>query len=317
LHLTASAAALSAVSRIAWAQTYPSRPVRIIVGFPAGISADVIARLLAQSLSERLGQSFIIENRPGAASAIGTEIVVKAAPDGYTLLATTTSNTISAALYTDLNYDFIHDTAPVAGFAHGASVMVATPSLSSQTVPEFIAYAKAHPGKVSYASTGIGSPSHVFGELFKMMAGVDLLHVPYRGNYYADAISGQVDVLFSPTSGVIGYLRAGKLRALAVTSPTRLDALPDIPALSEFLPGYEASIWEGLCAPKNTPTEFIEVLNETVNAIAVDPDMKARLADLGLEPMPMTPAEFGKFIADEAAKWAKVIKFAGVKADRG
>ena len=315
LHLAASAATLPTISHVAWALDYPTRPVRIVVGFPAGLAPDIVARLLGQWLSERLGQSFIIENRPGAGSNIGTEIVVKALPDGYTPPMIVSTNTVNETLYTNLNFDFSRDIAPVASFARTAYVMAVTPSFPAQTGPEFIAYARANPGKIHFASGGIGSASHVTAELFKMMADVDLMHVPYRGNYYADVLGGQVQVVFSPTAGAIGYLRAGKLRALAVTSAARLEALPDVPALNEFVPGYEATGWYGIGVPGNTSAEIIELLNKAINAILADPNMKARLADLILEPMPMTRAEFGKFVADETEKWAKVIKFANIKAE--
>jgi tripartite-type tricarboxylate transporter receptor subunit TctC len=313
LRLAAGAAALPAVPRIASALDYPTRPVRIVIGFPAGISPDVLARLLAQSLTERLGQSFVVENRPGAGSNIGAEIVAKAAPDGYTLLAATATNTVNETLYTNLNFDFLRDTVPVAGFTRNPSVVAVTPSFPAKTVPELIAYAKANPGKVTFASGGIGTVSHIPVELFKMMAGIDLVHVPYRGNYFPDVLSGQVQLVFAPTAGVMGYIQAGKLRALAVTSATRLDALPGVPTLGEFVPDYETNTWGGLCAPRNTPTVIIDMLNKAVGAILADPSIKARLADLSVEPMLMSPAEFGKLITDDTEKWAKVIKFANIR----
>ena len=264
-------------------------------------------------MSERFGQQFVIENRPGAGSNIGTEIVVKAPPDGYTLLWTAAANAINATLYPNLNFNFIRDIAPVAPAARTLFVMVVNPSVPAKTVPEFIAYAKANPGKINMASPGNGTAPHIFGELFKMMAGVDLVHVPYRGDYMSDLLGGRVQVAFNPVSSTIEFIRAGKLRALAVTTVTRQEALPDIPPLGEFLPGYEASGWQGIGAPKNTPAEIIDRLNKEINAAVTDPQVKARFAEIGVEPMSMTPAEFGKFIADETEKWAKVIKFAGIK----
>jgi tripartite-type tricarboxylate transporter receptor subunit TctC len=313
LHLAAGAAALPAVSRFAWAQIYPSRPVHIVVGFAAGINPDVIARLFAQSLSERFGQQFIVDNRPGAASTIGTETVVRAPADGYTLLAVTSSNTVNATLYNKLNFNFIRDIAPVAGTVRLPSIMAATPTFPAKTLLEFIAYAKANPGKVTMASPGTGTTAHVMGELFKAMTGVNMLHVPYRGTYMPDLLGGQVQVVFSPVAQSIEYVKAGTLRALAVTGATRSDALPNVPAVAEFVPGYEAYVWDGIGAPKNTPADIIEKLNKQINTVLADADMKARLAVLGTEPMVMTPSEFGKLIADETAKWAKVIKFAGIK----
>jgi tripartite-type tricarboxylate transporter receptor subunit TctC len=317
LHLAAGAAALPAVSRIAWAQAYPSRPVRLIVPVaPAGAS-DITARLMGQWLSERLGQQFVIDNRPGANNIIGTEAAVRAPADGYTLLMVGTAQAINATLYDKLNFHFIRDITPVAGIIRTALVVVVHPSFPAKTVPEFIAYAKASPGKISMASAGIGSGPHVAGELFKMMTGVDMVHVPYRGGGPAltDLLGGQVQVYFPTTVSSIGYIRAGRLRALAVTTATRSDALPDIPTVGEFLPGYEASFWYGVGVPKNTPAEIVDKLNEAINAGLADPTIKARLADLGGVPMPMSPAEFGKFIADETEKWAKVVKFSGAKPD--
>jgi len=316
LHLAAGAAALPAVSRIARAQTYPARPVRIILGFPPGNASDIVARLMAQSLSERLGQQVIVDNRPGASSNIGTEVVVRAPPDGYTLLMeVVTSNAINATLYADLNFNFIRDIAPVASLGEGSYVMVVNPSIPAKTVPEFIAYAKANPGKINYASTGGGGATHVFGELFKMMAGVDLLHVPYRGSFMPDLLSGQVQVVFGPISQLIEYIRTGKLRALAVTTAKRQATLPDIPTVGEFVPGYEASVWYGIGAPKNTPTEIIEKLNMEIDAALADPTMRARFAELACTPIPMTSAEFGKLIVNETEKWGNVIRSAGIKPD--
>jgi tripartite-type tricarboxylate transporter receptor subunit TctC len=317
LHLAAGAAALPAVSRFAWAQTYPTRPVRIVVGFAAGGTSDIAARVIGQWLSERLGQQFVIENRPGAGTNIATEAVVRAVPDGYTLLFVATANAINAALNDKLSFNLIRDIAPVAGLTRGPFVMVVNPSLPAKTVPEFIAYAKANPGKMSMASGGIGVGGHVSGELFKMMAGVDLVHVPYRGGAPAltDLLSGQVPVYFGTMAALIEYIRAGKLRPLAVTTATRSEAMPDIPTVGEFVTGYEASAWDGVGAPKNTPTEIIDTLNKEINAALADPKIKARFADLGGTPMPGSPADFGKLIADETEKWAKVIKFANIKPD--
>ena len=313
LHLVAGALALTALPRVARAQTYPTHPVRLIVGFPAGNASDILARLMAQSLSDRLGQQFVVENRPGAGGNVGTEVVVRSLPDGYTLLLVLTSNANNATLYANLNFNFIRDIAPVASFVDAPYAMVVNPSVPAKTVPEFIAYAKANPGKLDMASAGIGGATHVFGELFMMMAGVKLLHVPYRGNFMPDLLSGQVQVVFAPITHLIEYIRTGKLRALAVTSATRSAALPDIPTMAEFVPGYEASGWYGIGAPKKTPTDIIDRLNKEINAALADPKMKARLADLGAVPMSMTPAEFGKFIASETDKWGKVIQAANIK----
>src|SRR5262247_860745 len=317
LHLAASAAALPAVSRFARAQAYPSRPVRIIVPFTPAGSTDIVARLMGQWLSERLGQQFVIENRPGAGGNIGTEAVVRASPDGYTLLIVGGWNAINATLYDKLSFNFIRDIAPVAGIHREPYVIAVHPSVPAKTVPEFIAYTKANPGKVTMASGGIGAPSHVSGELFKMMAGVNLVHVPYRGGGPAvtDLLGGQVQVMFAPTPPSIEHIRSGKLRALAVTTATRQEVLPDIPTVGEFVLGYEASGWQGIGAPKNTPAEIIDKLNKEINAALDDPKMKARLADLGGTVLPGSPAEFGKFIADEVQKWAKVIRLANIKAE--
>jgi tripartite-type tricarboxylate transporter receptor subunit TctC len=317
LHLAAGAAALPAVSRIAWAQAYPSRPVRIVVPFAPGGTFDIMARLIGQWLTEKLGQPFVIENRAGAGGNIGTELVVRAPADGYTLLLVGAANAISATLYEKLNFNFIRDIVPVAGIARVPEVMVVNPSLPATTVRELIAYTKANPNKLTMASGGIGTLSHVEGELFKMMTGVNLVHVPYRGLGPAltDLLGGQVQVMFASISASIEYVRAGKLRALAVTTATRSDELPDVPTVAEFVPGYEASGWFGMGAPKSTSSEVVAQLNKQINEGLADPNMKARLLDLGGRPMPMTPAELGKFIADEIEKWAKVIKFAGVKAE--
>jgi tripartite-type tricarboxylate transporter receptor subunit TctC len=305
------------VSRIAWAQAYPSRPVRIIVGFaPAGPS-DIVARLIGQWLSERLGQQFVIDNRPGAGGNIGTEAVVRSPADGYTLLLAATANTINATLYDKLNFVFLRDIAPVAGVLRGPYVIVVNPLVPATSVPEFIAYVKANPRKLNMASGGTGTGAHIAGELFKMMAGVDMVHVPYRsgGPALTDLLGGQVQVMFPTTVSSIGYIRAGRLRALAVTTATRSDVLPDIPTVGEFLPGYEASNWFGVCAPKATPAEIVEKLNKEINTALADPKMEARLADLGGTPLLGSPADLGKLIAEETEKWAKVVKFSGAKAD--
>jgi tripartite-type tricarboxylate transporter receptor subunit TctC len=315
LHLAAGAAALPAISRMARAQAYPTRPVRIIVGFAPGGAADIMARLIGQWLSERLGQQFVIENRPGAGGNIGTEAAVRAPADGYTLLLAHSINAINATLYEKLNFNFIQDIAPVTSFASGALVMVVNPSVPARTVPEFIAYAKANPGKINMASQGVGSTGHVSGELFKMMTGVNLVHVPYRGAGPAliDLLGGQVQVMFPATVSSIEYIRAGRLRALAVTAATRKDALPDIPTVGQFVPGYEASNWYGIGVPTGTPAEIIGKLNKEVNAGLADAKMKARLADLGETPFPGSPADFSKLIADDTEKWGKVIRAANIK----
>jgi tripartite-type tricarboxylate transporter receptor subunit TctC len=317
LQLVAGAAALPAVSRIARAQAYPSRPVRIIVGFAPGGATDIMARLMGQSLSERLGQQFVIENRPGAASNVGTETVVNAAPDGYTLLVVTSVNAINATLYEKLNFNLIRDVAPVASTHREPFVMEANPSVPVKTVAEFIAHAKANPGKINMASAGIGSGNHISGELFKMMTGVNLVHVPYRGGGPAlvDLLGGQVQVMFATMSSSIEYVRAGKLRALAVTTATRSPVLPDIPTVAEFVPGYESSFWTGVGAPRNTPADIVEKLNKEINVALAEPKMIARLADLGGTALPASPADFGKFIADETEKWGKVVRAANIKAD--
>jgi tripartite-type tricarboxylate transporter receptor subunit TctC len=316
-HLAAGAAALPAVSQIARAETYPTRPVRLIVGFPAGGTDDITARLMGQRLSERLGQPLVIENRPGANTNLATEAVVRAPADGYTLLLVGPSNAINATVYDKLNFNFIRDIAPVASIARVPNVLEVNPSVPARSVPEFIAYAKANPGKLNMASGGIGGPSHVSGELFKMMTGVNLIHVPYRGGTpaLADMLGGQVHVMFSYISQTIGYIKAGKLRALAVTAATRLEVLPDIPTVGDFVPGYEATGWQGIGVPKNTPTAIINTLNTELNAALADPKMKVRFADLGVTVLPGSAADFSKLIAEETEKWAKVVKFAGIKAD--
>jgi len=313
LHLAAGVVALPAGSRFARAQTYPSRPVRVIVGFPASNASDTVARLTAQKLSERLGQPFVIENRPGAGGNIGAETAVHALPDGYTLLLISPSAAANATLYDNLN--FIRDIAAVAGVASAPYVLVVNPSFPAKTVPEFIAYAKANPGQVNMASAGNGSLSHMCGELFMTMAGVTMVHVPYRGSFMPDLLAGQVPVVFSPISLVVDYVRTGKLRGLAVTSAMRHPALPDIPTVAEFLPGYEASGWYGIGAPKNTSIEIIDGLNKEITAALAEPEMKTRLGDIGAVPMPMSPAAFGSFIAAETEKWGKVIRAANIKPD--
>jgi tripartite-type tricarboxylate transporter receptor subunit TctC len=313
LHLAAGASALPAFSRIASALEYPTRPVRILVGFPAGTSPDIIARALAQPLSERYGRPFVVENRPGAGSNIATEAVVHAPPDGYLLLFVTATNAINTALYDNLNFNFIRDIAPVACVCGSPFVMLVNPSFPAKTVPEFIAYAKANPGKINMASVGNGTPPHVDGELFKAMTGADMTHVPYRSNPYADLLSGQVQVFFGAIASSIGFIRAGKLRALAVTGATRSELLPDIPTIGEFVQGYEASAWLGVGAPKNTQDEIVVALNKGINACLADPKMKAQLTDIGAVPLSMTPAGFGKLIADETEKWGKVIRTANIK----
>jgi tripartite-type tricarboxylate transporter receptor subunit TctC len=305
------------VSRLAWAQTYPSRPVRIVVGFAAGGPNDILARLIGQWLSERLGQQFVVENRPGAGSNIATEAVVRAPPDGYTLLLIGSPNAINATLYDNLNFNFVRDIEPIASLIRGALVMVVHPSVPAVTLPEFIAYAKANPGKLTYGSGGVGGITHITPELFKMMAGVNMVHVPYRGVAPAltDLLGGQVQVLFANPAQSIQYAKAGKLRALAITSATRLEALPDIPTVGEFVPGYEASSMFGLGAPKNTPPEIVDRLNKEINAALADPKFKARLADLDGKVLGGSPADFGKLIAEETEKWGKVVKFANIKPD--
>jgi tripartite-type tricarboxylate transporter receptor subunit TctC len=315
LHLAAGAALAPAFPRAASALDYPTRPVRLVIGFAAGGPADLVARLLSQRLSERLGQAFIMENRPGAGTTIATETVVRSPPDGYTLLWTTSADTINTTLYDKLSFNFIRDIAPVASIDLLPLVMEVLPSFPAKTVAEFIAFAKAHPGKINFASGGVGSTQHVAGELFNFMTGVDLLHVPYRGAALAvnDLLAGQVEVTFSPIPLSIGYIRADKLRALAVTSASRSPALPDVPTVAEIVPGYEATASDGIGAPANTPAEIIDKLNSAVNAALTDPNIKARLEDLGGVPMPMSPAEYARFIAAETEKWGKVVRFANIK----
>jgi tripartite-type tricarboxylate transporter receptor subunit TctC len=318
LRLAAGAGALPAVSRIARAQAaYPMRPVRIICGFAPGGTTDVLARMIGQWLSERFDQSFVIENRPGAGTNIATEAVVKAAPDGYTLLMVSPPNVINATLYEKLNFNFLRDIAPIAAIARVANVMEVNPSVPISSVPEFIAYAKASPGKINFASAGVGTSQHVSGELFKMMAGVDIVHVPYRGAAPAltDLVGGQIQAMFDNVSSSIEHIRAGKLRPLAVTTASRSPALPDIPTIGDFLPGYEASVVNGVGAPKNTPADVIERLNTEINAALADAKIKARLADLGSTPLPLTASGYAKLLADETEKWGQVVKFSGAKAE--
>jgi tripartite-type tricarboxylate transporter receptor subunit TctC len=317
LGLAAGAAALPAVSRIARAQAYPTRPVRLVVPFAPAGATDITARLMGQWLSERLGQQFVIENRPGGGSNIGTEAVAHAPPDGYTLLVFNAAPLINASLYDKLNYNFVRDIAPVASVNRMPLVLSVNPSVPARSVPEFIAYAKANPGKIDMASAGNGTPPHVAGELFKMMAGVNLVHVPYRGGGPAliDLLGGQVQVMFTLMLSSIEYIRAGKLRALAVTTATRSDALPDLPTMGSFLPGYDASDWYGIGVPRNTPADICNTLNKEINAGLADPKIKARLAELGATAFAGSPADFGNFIADEAEKWAKVVKFSGARPD--
>jgi tripartite-type tricarboxylate transporter receptor subunit TctC len=317
LHLAAGAAALPGLSRIARAQAYPTRPVRIVVGFAAGGPLDMVARIMGQWLSERLGQQFIVENRPGASRNIGTEAVVRAPPDGYTLLLATATNAINATLYDKLNFNFIRDIAPVAGIMRVPLVMEVNSSFPAKTVPEFIAYAKANPGKINMASGGNGTGNHVAGELFNTMTGISMVHVPYRGSAPAltDLIGGQVQVMFDGIPSSIEFIRAGKLRPLAVTTGLRLEVLPNIPTVGEIVPGYEASGWFGVGAPRNTPPEIVDKLNSQINAGLTEPTIKARLADLGAMVLVGSPADFGKLIADETEKWAKVVKFSGAKPD--
>jgi tripartite-type tricarboxylate transporter receptor subunit TctC len=317
LQLATAAAALPTVSQITSAQTYPSRPVRVMVGFAAGQAIDIVTRIVAQSLSERLGQQFIIENRPGGGGNIATEAVVRAPPDGYTLLAIGSNNMINATLYQKLNYDFIRDIAPVASVYRVPQVMEVNPSFPAKTVPEFIAYANAHPGEISFASAGNGSVAHVTGELFKMMTGVDMLHVPYRGAPPAltDLIGGQVHVMFDNLPSSIEHIRAGRLRPLAVSSTARLQALPEIPTIGDFVPGFETSAWAGIGAPKNTPAEIIDTLNREINASLAEPAVQARITDLGGLVLALTPSAYASLIAQETDKWAKVINFSGARAD--
>jgi len=317
LHLAASAAALPVASRVAWAQTYPTRLVRFVVGGPPGGPQDILARLMGQWLSERLGQPFVIDNRPGAGTNIAAEAVVRAPADGHTLLMIGAANAINATLYEKLNFNFIRDIAPVAGITRQTSVMEVHPSVAAKTVSELIAYARANPGKLNMASAGNGTPPHIAGELFKMMTGIDILHVPYRGGAPAltDLLGGEVHVMFDSIAPSIEHIRAGKLRALAVTTTTRSEALPDIPTVADFVPGYEASAFFGIGAPKSTPAEIVKRLNKEINAALADPKMKPRLADFGGTVLRGSPADFGKLIADETEKWAEVVRFSGARPD--
>jgi tripartite-type tricarboxylate transporter receptor subunit TctC len=317
LHLAVGAVASPAFTKLASAQTYPSRPIRLLVGFSAGSSPDIIGRLVGQALSERIGQPIVIENRPGAGANLATEAVVRASPDGYTLLLVIATNTINTTLYQNLNFDFIRDIAPIAGVMSVPNVMVVNPSFPARTVPEFIAYAKANPGKINIANAGNGSTAHLAGELFKMMAGVDMVNVPYHGgsDMFVALIGGQVQVLFGLIPSTIEFVRAGRLHALAVTSAKRVNVLPDVPSVSEFVPGYEATSWQGLGAPRNTPKEIIDRLNAEIKAALAEPKMQARLADLGGTVFNLSPAEFGTLIADETEKWGKVIRAANIKVE--
>jgi tripartite-type tricarboxylate transporter receptor subunit TctC len=311
------AGAAMAAPSLAWSQAYPVRPVHMVVGFAAGGGADIMARLIGQAVSEKLGQQIVVDNRPGAGTNIATEVVVKAAPDGYTLLLANSPNSINTTLYDNLSFDFTRDIVPVASIGRVPLVMVVNPALPANTVPEFIAYAKANPGKVNMGSGGNGAPDHMSGELFKAMAGVGILHVPYRGvaPAIADLLGGQVQVIFGTMPAVIALVKSGRLRALGVTTATRSDQLPDVPAIGEIVPGYEASQWYGIGAPKGTPPDVIERLNRETNAVLADPKMQARLAELGASVLPGSPADFGKLVADETAKWAKVVKLSGAKPD--
>jgi tripartite-type tricarboxylate transporter receptor subunit TctC len=316
-HLIAAAVALPALPRIAAALDYPTRPVRLIVGLPAGGTPDIYARLIAESLSERMGQPFVVENRPGAGGNIATELVVRAAPDGYTLMMVIAPNVINPTLFPDLKFNFLRDTAPVASIGGSPFVMVVNPSFPAKTVPEFVAYAKANPGKINVASTGTGNLTHMAAELFKMMAGVDLLQVPYRGETaaQADLLTDRVQVMFDPIPSALGYVRSGKLRPLAVTTTTPVDVLPDQPTIAQFLPGYEVDGITGICAPRETPSEIVSALNHAINAVLADPKIKTRFAELGSTETIGTPDDFGKILVAETEKWAKVIRFAGIKAE--
>jgi tripartite-type tricarboxylate transporter receptor subunit TctC len=314
LHIAAGATALAAMPRLAAADAFPSRPVHIVVPVPAGLTPDILARLMAERLAGRLGRPFVVENRPGGGQNIGTELVVRAQPDGYTLLLITATNAINASLYSNLGFNFAHDVAPVAALVRGPLVMEVNPSVPARTVAEFIAYAKANPGKINMASGGNGSPMHVAGELFKMMTGVDMVHVPYQ-NPLPDLLGGQVQVYFGPIASSLAFIRSGQLRALAVTSAARSQALPDVPTVGDSVPGYEASSWYGIGAPQSTPAEVLDTLNSEIDASLTDPAMKTKLVDLGVEPMPMTQAAFRAFIAAETDKWSKVVKFASLKVD--
>jgi tripartite-type tricarboxylate transporter receptor subunit TctC len=315
LQLAAGAATLPATSNAAWSQSYPSRPVRFIVGFPAGNAPDIIARLVGQMLSERLGQQFVIENRPGAASNIATEVALGAPADGYTVQMIVLTNVFNATLYTNLKFNFMRDIAPVGGIANAPYLIVVNPSLPVKNIPEFIAYAKANPGKINYASGGNGSSSHIFGELLKTMAGIDLTHVPYRSSFMPDLLSGRIQMTINPIPQAMEYVRTGKVRAIAATTAKRLDFLPDVATVDESVKGYVATGWYGLSVPRNTPADVVNKLNEATGAVLADPKVKARLATLGVEPMPMTPAEFAKFIKNESEKWSNAIKTTGIRVE--
>jgi tripartite-type tricarboxylate transporter receptor subunit TctC len=315
LQLAVGATALTLAPSRAWALDFPIRPVHIVAGYPAGAGPDIIARLIAQALSERLGQQFIVDNRPGASSNIGTEIVAHAAPDGYTLLTTVSTNAVNATFYAHLNFDFGRDLKPVAGIGRTPFVFAAYPGFAPKTIPELIAYAKANPGKVNFATQGVGSGPHVACELFKMLTGADLVHVPYKGNYTTDLIGGQIPLALAPMAQVIEFIRDGRLRAIAVTTATRSDALPDVPAIGEFVPGYEAAGWYGITAPAGTPADIVAKLAAAIVAAGGEATFKSRLVALGVESTPMTTAQFEKFVSDEIDKWAKVVKFASIKAD--
>jgi tripartite-type tricarboxylate transporter receptor subunit TctC len=315
LHLAAGAAALPTLPRITRAETYPSKPVRFIIGYTPGGSADITARLMGQWLTERLGQPFIVESRAGAGSNIGTEAVIRSPPDGYTILLTAPANAINASLYAKLNYNFLRDVSPVAGIIRFPNVMEVNPSVPAKTVPEFITYAKANPGKINFASSGSGSTIHMSAELFKMMTGIDMVHVPYRGSALAmtDLLGGQVQVMFDNVPSSLEQIRSGKLRPLAVTTSMRSEALPDVPTVADFVPGYESSAWYGVAVPKGTPPEIIDILNREINTGLADPKPRARFTELSAAVLPGSPADFGKLLVDETEKWAKVVKFAGIK----
>ncbi len=315
LHLSAGTVALPALSRIARAETYPSRPVRIIVPYPPGIAPDIATRLLADSLSRKMGQQFIVDNRPGGAANVGTEMVVRAAPDGYTLLTLTMTNSINVSLYDNLSFDVLKDIAPVSGLVKLPLVLVVNPSVPAKTVPEFIAYAKANPGKINYASVGSGAATNLAGELFKEMTGVDIVNVPYKNSYIPDLLGGQVQAGFTPILQSLSFIQAGKLRALGVTGVSHSEVLPDVPNVSEFVPGYEVFVWDAIGAPAHTPTDIVETLNKTINEALADPAMKKKFADLGSEPMITSPAEFRTFMAGEVVKWGKVVREAHIRPD--
>jgi tripartite-type tricarboxylate transporter receptor subunit TctC len=315
LYLTAAAALLPVMSRFAWADNYPSRPVRIVEGYPPGLTPDIVARLIAQSLSERMGQEFIVDNRPGAGSNLAAEMVVRATPDGYTLLVMTITNAVNATLYKNLTFDIGHDIAPVIGTFQAPLVMVMNPSLPFRTVPEFIAYAKANPGKINYGSPGYGTANHMAGELFRVLTGIELVHIPYRGSYMPDLLAGQTQVTWAPLATSLEFVKAGKLLVIAMTGATRSELLPGIPAVAEFVPGYEYSVWHGIGAPKDTPADIIGKLNAAINAALAEPTMKERFAEVGGAAIGGSAADYGKLIAEETVKWAKVVQTANLKAE--